>query len=54
MGESPYSEYAHVYMINGMNVMKACKMPMKLLHLVILAQQESANISACHKLTVFA
>lgn len=41
-------------MIKGVNVMKACQRLMKLLHLVILAQQEVADISVCHKLIVFA
>lgn len=48
------AKYVHACMINGVNVMKACKRLMKLLHLVILAQQEVAEISVCHKLIVFA
>ena len=48
------SKHAHAYMINGVNVMKACTGLVKSLHLVILAQQEVADIRVCHKLTVLA
>lgn len=41
-------------MINGVNVMQACKTLMKLLHLVILAQHEVTGLGIDHKLIVSA
>lgn len=48
------SKYVAAYMINGMDTMKACRRLRKLLHLVILVQQEVVGISVCHELIVFA